>query len=667
MALYHTAKGSVDYTVVGSPTIVNGVVSDFVNNTNYLTIDTVIPFQTADTWEIKTAFVAKEGNGTDWQDLIVFAFSTNDGVKILLHPSNKHIFVGVNNDKILWKDFLISYNTLYYLKLQFTGLAYILSISTDNVIWNEVTRVETTTKTNNSVSNRQTIGVNGSYTYSRMWYGSIDLNETYIKINGQPWFGVCPVEVKKVVINKSLPSGYTQLSYLQGDATAYIETPVVPTDTTGMKIVFEYGTAGGSGAICGTFNGVSPRKDTFFVSTNSGTVDTTWAFIAQAGSTLTATNSEVPVAGKTYTALINYKNSRTYGFEGFTQQSIGSNGVLANKVLLFARLNIANNNITASDCKIKYVEFTEGSATTYIYIPAKYNNTLGLYDKITGAFLTNTNTSGSFTSGADTGAVNYLIKDGKLVFADPRIYLTGQKTYTITEESGTITDIQDGIFTRTINSPILSRDVTSTEWANFHTQDWEMGSYVDLTGLDTDTISNNFVCVGSKFNVKMGFIENRTFYGVFNNESSTVFVPYLGDNPIPSNISNMANGPRWLKFSKQGTTVTISMSADNNTWYSTSWYNIVGSEVEYRPLVVGQTQALNTDKWVGAKVDLKQTYIKLNGQLWFYGKNYATQNISPVPANYTYGTTTTSAIGYVDMRTQAFTPAPSGATIGRDE
>jgi len=209
-----------------------------------------------------------------------------------------------------------------------------------------------------------------------------------------------------------LPAGYTQLTYLQGDGTAYIQAPVEPTDNTGMKIVFEYGSTGGSGAICGTFNGAAPRKDTFFVSTNSGTVDNTWAFIAQAGSTLISTNSETPVAGKTYTALINYKNSRTFGFEGFTQQSIGTNGVLANKVLLFARLNIANNNITASNCKIKYVEFTEGTTVTHIYIPARFNNTLGLCDKITGAFLTNTNTSGTFTAG--TAIQPYIYTQGTI-------------------------------------------------------------------------------------------------------------------------------------------------------------------------------------------------------------------------------------------------------------
>ncbi|MBQ8032567.1 MAG: hypothetical protein IJ266_01215, partial [Elusimicrobiaceae bacterium] len=93
-------------------------------------------------------------------------------------------------------------------------------------------------------------------------------------------------------------------------------------------------------------------------------------------------------------------------------------------------------------------------------------------------------------------------------------------------------------------------------------------------------------------------------------------------------------------------------------------------------------------------INLNETYIKINGKLWFYQpaptkyivkddklvwadpriyiedsgtKTYATQNIAPVPAGYTYGNTTTPSIGYVDMRTQQFTAAPSGATIERDE
>ena len=93
-------------------------------------------------------------------------------------------------------------------------------------------------------------------------------------------------------------------------------------------------------------------------------------------------------------------------------------------------------------------------------------------------------------------------------------------------------------------------------------------------------------------------------------------------------------------------------------------------------------------------INFNKTYIKVNGKLWFYQpadtkyivkdgklvwadpliyiedsgtKTYATQNIAPVPAGYTYGTTTTPSIGYVDMRTQQFTAAPTGATIGREE
>ena len=114
------------------------------------------------------------------------------------------------------------------------------------------------------------------------------------------------------------------------------------------------------------------------------------------------------------------------------------------------------------------------------------------------------------------------------------------------------------------------------------------------------------------------------------------------------------------------------------------------SEYSY-PLAFGRGGG---SRFFNGSIDMNSTYIKVNGQLWFYQpmetkyivkddklvwadpriyiddngtKTYATQHIAPVPAGYTFGTTTTPGVGYVDMRTQVFTPAPEGSIIGRDE
>lgn len=47
-------------------------------------------------------------------------------------------------------------------------------------------------------------------------------------------------------------------------------------------------------------------------------------------------------------------------------------------------------------------------------------------------------------------------------------------------------------------------------------------------------------------------------------------------------------------------------------------------------------------------------------------KHYGDENIAVVPAGLAYNNTTTPSIGYVDMRTQVFTPAPEGATFKRE-
>ena len=233
--LFNDLPYNVGYEVVGSPTINNGVASGFLNRTNYLEISSqVIPFSTANSWEIKTAFVAKEGDGTDWQEVFDFSSGAN-GVQMLLHPTNKKVSVYIENTQIFSANYEISFNVLYYVKVQFTGSAYIFSVSTDNINWTEVKRTESTTKTSNSDTSKQSIGISKRYSRDRNWLGSIDLNNTYIKINDVYWFRGQPAMTKTLscvgctgnqlsvvgspTIADGVVSGFSGSSYVQSSTT----------------------------------------------------------------------------------------------------------------------------------------------------------------------------------------------------------------------------------------------------------------------------------------------------------------------------------------------------------------------------------------------------------------------------------------------------------------
>ena len=143
------------------------------------------------------------------------------------------------------------------------------------------------------------------------------------------------------------------------------------------------------------------------------------------------------------------------------------------------------------------------------------------------------------------------------------------------------------------------------------------------------------------------------------------------------------------KNSESNYTYDLSLSRDKQTWVSaTGNYssNICRSAVYLLQNSIGSASGI-------PEINLNETYIKIDGKLWFFHpatnylikdgkliwadqglyleesgtKTYATQNKVPVPGGFTYGNTTTTAVGWVDIPTQQFTAAPAGATLGKDE
>lgn len=240
-------------------------------------------------------------------------------------------------------------------------------------------------------------------------------------------------------------------------------------------------------------------------------------------------------------------------------------------------------------------------------------------------------------------AVNYVVKDGKLVWADPRLTLSGPVGYTVV---GSPT-IVDGVASGFSSSDYVRIADAALDWNN--NVEWVVKVETPATYASYNQIvymAPMFLYVTSTGRLSLMYTSNGN-------------VKYL--NAVSSLQTSTTY---YIKIVKDTTSFSLYLSSDGIT------YDLQQTRTDFLPTTTsyvsyGIDGASAYTPWLGS-IDLKETYIKVNGELWFYGKNYASQNIAPVPAGYTFGTTTTPSIGYVDMRTQQFTAAPSGSTIGRD-
>lgn len=232
MALYHSARGSVDYTIVGSPTIVDNVLTDITAN-DYLSIgtysgDTPTSIEIGSSFKTSNANIfsnAVIGRLTGADTGIFWGSSSFPGRLFFKHRvsyDNGTTWTAVES-----KSAALSLNTRYYVKFIISLAEQKLTgyVSTDNTNW--------TTYVANFNSGAILEGLN-SIAIGKI-YGHnasplpIYLDYTYIKVNGKPWFGICPIEVNKhqlmgpvgytvtgsPTITDGVASGFSNSNYLQ--------------------------------------------------------------------------------------------------------------------------------------------------------------------------------------------------------------------------------------------------------------------------------------------------------------------------------------------------------------------------------------------------------------------------------------------------------------------
>jgi len=203
---YIIEKGPIDYTVVGSPTIENGWLTNTDSNNRVL----IKGFDTTKPWEIVIKINIAEdqailGAGTDTMGAIGIRTSGNAAL-VFLGSTSDWTFDIANNAEIP-----IILNVDYYIKILYTGTSYILAYSTNG---NDFTVCQTIQNSTPVASLTEII--------LGHWFGTgstlnkFSLSASYIKVDGWAWFG----SANLIWANPNI--------YLQGDSNQLIVTDIYP-------------------------------------------------------------------------------------------------------------------------------------------------------------------------------------------------------------------------------------------------------------------------------------------------------------------------------------------------------------------------------------------------------------------------------------------------------
>lgn len=199
--LYNTSSKASNVTKVGSLTDNNGVLSGF-STSNYATLpnsvslgsnfEICVKVTTATFTSTQQDFISGVGN-----PFIALGITTGNILNFNIGDGSSWLAPTITDDSI-------SENTTYWFKIIFNGNKYSLLKSTDNESFTEVAYLDSTSTIPNCLIQ---FGIDRGRTLA--FYGSVDLNESYININGQRWWtGVNPSWVTDEVTWQSSVTTY---------------------------------------------------------------------------------------------------------------------------------------------------------------------------------------------------------------------------------------------------------------------------------------------------------------------------------------------------------------------------------------------------------------------------------------------------------------------------
>lgn len=287
---------TTQYNVVtyGNLTNTNGVLSNF-SASNYATIPLTFnpvqhPYEIV--FKVNTGTMPTDANGTLWQTGDVL--TSRGRLDLEIWHDRFYAELAANEDLVWSIDGIttVSSNTDYYAKLTYNGIdTYGLYLSTDGTTWTTEGTATSSAFLGDGTAEYNIIGVapdNGGMIIP--WLGSIDLNESYININGIRWWqgatSVSNVQTR-IQLRHDTAANWASVNPILLEGEVGIET-----DTLKQK-VGDGSTAWNSLAYAVN---MSAKQDALVSGTNiktinntsllgSGNIDTSQIFFAQYGTT----------------------------------------------------------------------------------------------------------------------------------------------------------------------------------------------------------------------------------------------------------------------------------------------------------------------------------------------------------------------------------------------
>lgn len=198
----------------------------------------------------------------------------------------------------------------------------------------------------------------------------------------------------------SLPSGYTQLEYIESTGTQYISTGITPTENT--KVVIEFNSSSSSGVVFGQDSGYKVNAFMF----------------AMTVVVFESTKKNISISA-------NAKHIVQVAPKAFKVDNGSSQYIYANKVNAAYPMFLFGNNRNGKfsegvAMKLYSFKVYENDVLIADYIPCKQGNAVGLYDDVAGAMNLPLGT-GDFTAGPSisgthktlVGGTAYTVQGGK--------------------------------------------------------------------------------------------------------------------------------------------------------------------------------------------------------------------------------------------------------------
>ena len=197
-----------------------------------------------------------------------------------------------------------------------------------------------------------------------------------------------------------IPSAYQEVEYLKSSGTQYINTGVIPTVDTGVKVRGHFTSVQNENNII-----LGASDQTAFANGKPYSVDPFpdkvyfpfGGFVGNSTDTLTITQ----IANTQYEYTLNYMDSGKASVDTL-QMTLPTRTSMTSKALYLFCLNGNGTAGYYSHFALEYLQITQGESVIHDYVPCyrKADNVAGLYDLVTGTFYTNAGT-GSFTVGAN--------------------------------------------------------------------------------------------------------------------------------------------------------------------------------------------------------------------------------------------------------------------------